>query len=183
MISVSDATLLVNAVNFEKEEYGMVGFVDGVVGDVMVVEVGKYRIGVHCRNYSFPAFESILASEWESIVAVNPRDFLEALKHMKKVGKEKYVEVEVADNRMKLSVKNNYGEDVGVFREVDIELKYGSGFKKSFTIQYLIDALKPVEKERVVELYCPSENEQITCVDIFNESQEYRAMVMEAVLM
>jgi len=183
MISVSDAKLMVNAVNFEKEEYGMVGFVNGVVGDVMVVEVGKYRIGVHCKNYSFPAFESILASEWDSIVAVNPRDFLEALKHMKKVGKEKYVEVDVSDGKMMLSVKNGHGEDVGVFREIEVELRQGNGFKKSFTIQYLIDALKPVEKERVVELCCPSESVQIACIDIFNESQEYMAMVMEVVLM
>jgi hypothetical protein len=47
----------------------------------------------------------------------------------------------------------------------------------------LIDALKPVEKEMTVELYCPSENEQVTCIDIFDVSKEYRAMVMEAVLM
>jgi DNA polymerase III sliding clamp (beta) subunit (PCNA family) len=179
MISVSDAKLLVNAVNLAKEDYGIIGFVDGV----MVVEVGKYRIGLNCQNYSFPAFELILAGEWESVAAINIKDFLGALRHVKKVGKEKYVEVEVAGNKMKLSVKNNYGDDVGVSREIDVELRQGNGFKKSFTIQYLIDALKLVEKEKVVELYCPSESEQIACIDIFNESKEYRAMVMEVVLM
>jgi len=178
LILVNDAKLIVDAVNISKEKLGRVGFRDGVI----VVEMGKYQIGVTCQNYLFPEFDDILAKEWECIISVNTKGFLDALKQVKKVGKEKYVEVEVAGDRMKLRVKNDYGEDVGILKEVNVLLERGEGFKKSFNIQYLIDALKVV-KSKIVEVRCPSENEQVSGIDIFSEDSKYRAMVMEVVLL
>jgi len=176
LISVNDAKLIVDVVNISKEKLGKVGFLD----EVVVVEVGKYRVGVTCCDYFFPEFDNILAKEWVCIVSVNTKGFLDALKQVKKVGREKYVEIEVVGNRMKLSAKNYYGEDVGVSKEIDVLLERGEGFKKSFNIQYLIDALKVV-KSKIVEIHYPSDNKWVNGIDIFSEDGRYRAMVMVVV--
>jgi hypothetical protein len=146
---------------------------------VMVVEIDKLSIGIKCEECALPAFESILAKEYGIVIFVDPRVFTDALKQGKKIKKVKYVHLEVDPSRadkMKLDFRDE-GGDPKMLTEIPIRFDKTGRFNKAFSVQYLIDALRPTRSETVA-LCCPSEdNKSIEVLD-----ERYRTLIMETIL-
>jgi DNA polymerase III sliding clamp (beta) subunit (PCNA family) len=151
-ISVSNANLLVRAMNATVEKIGGIGVSDGV----MLVELENYKIWVKCEDYSSCDFDVILDEGYKSTVSIDANVLISMLGHIKNVLKSEYVEVKTSSNGVKL----NIGRDV----------------EKVFNVQYLIDMLKPVS-DQMVELCCFSDNGG-GCVSVTADGGKYRAVVM-----
>jgi len=153
-ISVSNANLLVKAMNAMVERIGSIGVLDGV----MLVELENFKIWIKCEDYSSCDFDRILAEGYKSDVSIDANVLISMLGHIKNVLKSEYVEVKTGSNGIKLNV----GRDV----------------EKVFNVQYLIDMLKPVSGQ-MVELHCFSDNgEPGGCVSVTADGGKYRAVVM-----
>jgi DNA polymerase III sliding clamp (beta) subunit (PCNA family) len=172
-IPTGAAKFVVDVLNTLGEKSGLIG----IEKDRMVIEVSKYRIGVTRKDCLLPAFESILAKEYKTVVFVNPRLLFNALKQARKIKKVKYVYIEVSSSKadiMKLSFHDNEGNPV-TSMEIPVTPKEVEGFDKAFNIQYLIDALKPTKE--TIALCCPGKDNN--WIDICDG--EYRAMIMETI--
>jgi len=84
-IPTCGAKFIVDTLNILEDEGGKIGIMDGV----MVVEIDKLSIGIKCEECALPAFESILAKEYGTVIFVDPRVFTDALKRGKKIKKVK----------------------------------------------------------------------------------------------
>ena len=177
-ISGSAARLLVEAVKILKETAGEIGVAD----EMVVVCIGRYTIGLKKEECFLPAYESILAKEHKTVVYVNARDMVDALKQIKRIDKVKFVHVEIDPTNTKTMRLFSRDIDGSMGSSIDIPVVFDNRenerVDKSFNIQYLLDALKPVEKE-LVALCDPGEEDG--WIDIVHG--KYRVMIMAAVLM
>jgi DNA polymerase III sliding clamp (beta) subunit (PCNA family) len=177
-VSGSAARLLVEAVRILKETVGEIGITD----EMIVVRLGRYTIGMKKEQCALPAYESVLAQEHRTIVYVKAKEMIDALKQIKKIDKVKFVHIEIDPDNTKTirlfsrDIDGNIGSLINV--PVIFDNRENEKVDKAFNIQYLIDALNPVEKEQVA-LCDPGEEDG--WIDIIHG--KYRAMIMAAVLM
>jgi len=171
-IPASGAKFIVDTLNILGEEAGRIGIMD----EIMVVEIDKLFIGIKCEECTLPAFETILAKEYGTVISMDPKIFTDALKQGRKIKKVKYVHLEVDPGRvdkMKLDFRDE-GGNPKLLTEIPIKLVRTGKFNKAFNVQYLIDALRPTRSETVA-LCCPFEDNK--SIEILDE--RYRAMIME----
>jgi len=178
-ISGSAARLLTEAVRVLKETAGEIGISD----EMVVVRLGRYTIGLKRGECALPAYESILAREHKTVVYVKAKDMINALKQIRRVDKVKFVclDIDPANTRfMKLFSRDVDGTCGSLIHVpfVMLDNRESERIEKSFNIQYLLDALNPVEKE-LVAICDPGDGND--WIDIIWNG--YRAMIMAAVLM
>jgi DNA polymerase III sliding clamp (beta) subunit (PCNA family) len=177
-ISGSAARLLVEAIKILRETTGEMG----LSNDMVVVKVGRCTIGMKKEECFLPAYESILSKEHKTVVYVNAKDMINALKQIKKIDKVKFVHIEIdPDNTETIrlfsrDIDGSIGSLINVPAVFDD--RENEKVSKSFNIQYLLDALNPVEKE-LVALCDPGEEDG--WIDIM--WNRYRAMIMAAELL
>jgi DNA polymerase III sliding clamp (beta) subunit (PCNA family) len=134
------------------------------------------------REGFLPEYESILAKEHKTVVYVKARDMIEALRQIKKVDKVKFVHIEIDPDNIETirlfsrDIDGSIGSLINVPAVFDN--RENEKVDKAFNIQYLIDALNPVEKEQVA-LCDPGEDN--SWIDIVWD--RYRAMIMAAELL
>ena len=177
-ISGSAARLMVEAVKVSKETIGEIGIAD----EMVVVRLGRYTIGLKKEQCALPAYEEVLAKEHKTVVYVKAKEMINILKQIKRIDKVKFVHIEIdpANTRfMKLFSRDVDGTCGSLFLVplVMLDNRESERVEKAFNIQYLLDALSPVEKE-LVALCFPGEDDRVDV--IWNG---YRAMIMAAVLM
>jgi len=177
-ISGSAAKLMIEAVRVLKEKTGKIGTTD----DMIVVNIGRYTIGIMKRESFLPEYESVLAKEHKTKVYVKARDMIEALKQIKKVDKVKFVHIEIdPDNTETIRLfSRDIDGSIGSLINIPavFDNRENEKVDKAFNIQYLLDALNPVEKELVAICAPGEENGWIDI--IWNR---YRAMIMAAELL
>ena len=177
-VSGSAARLLVEAIKVLKERTGEIGIAD----EMVIVRVGRYTIGMKKEECALPAYESILAKEHKTVVYVKAKDMINALKQIKKIDKVKFAHIEINPDNTKTmrlfsqDIDGNIGSSIDI--PVTFDNKENERIEKAFNIQYLLDALSPVERELVALCDPGEENGWIDI--IWNR---YRAMIMAAVLM
>jgi DNA polymerase III sliding clamp (beta) subunit (PCNA family) len=177
-VSGSAARLVIEAVKITKEKTGKIGITD----DMMVMNIGRYTIGMIKRGGLLPEYESVLAKEHKTIVHVNARELINALKQIKKINKVKFVHIEINPENTKTIKLFSRDIDGSIGSLIDIPVIFDNRenerVEKAFNIQYLLDALNPVEKE-LVALCDPGEENG--WIDIIHG--RYRAMIMAAELL
>jgi DNA polymerase III sliding clamp (beta) subunit (PCNA family) len=177
-VSGSAARLLVEAVRILKETVGEIGIAD----EMIVVRLGRYTIGMKKEQCAFPAYEAILAKEHKTVVYVKAKEMINALKQIKKIDKVKFVHIEINPDNTRTMKLYTRDIDGGVGSLIDIPVVFDNRenerVEKAFNIQYLLDALNPVEKE-LVAICDPGDGND--WIDIIWNG--YRAMIMAAVLM
>jgi len=178
-VSGSAARLLVEAAKILKETAGEIGIAD----EMIVVRIGRYMIGMKREECALPAFESLLVREHKTVIYVKAKDMINALKQIKRVDKVKFAHIEIdpANTRfMKLFSRDIDGTPGSLIHVpfVMLDNRENDRVEKAFNIQYLLDALSPVEKE-LVAICDPGEEDG--WIDII--WNRYRAMIMAAVLM
>jgi DNA polymerase III sliding clamp (beta) subunit (PCNA family) len=176
-ISGSAARLLVGAAKVLKDRVGEIGISD----EMVVVRLGRYTVGLKKEDCFLPAYESILAKEHKTIVYVRAKEMINALKQIKRIDKVKFVHIDINPSNTKTMKLFSRDIDGGIGSSIDVPVSFDNRenerVEKSFNIQYLLDALSPVEKE-VVALCDPGEGND--WIDI--TWNRYRAMIMAAVL-
>jgi DNA polymerase III sliding clamp (beta) subunit (PCNA family) len=177
-ISGSAARLLVEAIKMLKETMGEMGLSD----DMVVARVGRYTIGMKKEESLLPEYEAILSKEHKTVVYVNAKDMINALKQIKKIDKVKFAHIEINPANTKTMRLFSRDIDGSIGSSIDVPVTFDNRenerVDKAFNIQYLLDALKPIEKE-LVALCDPGEEDG--WIDII--FGKYRAMIMAAVLM
>ena len=171
-VPTSSAKFIVDTLNILGDDGGRIGIMEGVV----VAEIDKVWIGIKCEECALPAFGSILAKEYGTVIFVDPKVLTDALKQGKKIKKVKYVHLEVDPgkaDKMKLDFRDE-GGNPKLLTEIPIKFDKTGSFNKAFNVQYLIDALKPTRSEAVA-MCCPLEDNM--SIEILDE--RYRALVME----
>ena len=177
-VSGSAARLLIEAVQVLKETTGEIGIAD----DMIVVRLGRYTIGMKKEQCALPAYEEVLAKEHKTVVYVKAKDMINALKQIKKIDKIKFAHIEIDLSNTKTMRLFSRDVDGNIGSSVDIPVTFDNGkngrVEKAFNIQYLLDALSPVERELVAICDPGEENGWIDII-----WDRYRAMIMAAVLM
>jgi len=176
-LSGSAARLLIEAVRILKGTAGEIGITD----EMIVVRLGRYTIGMKKEQCALPAYESVLAQEHRTIVYVKAKEMINALEQIKKIDKMRFIHIEIdPDNTETIRLfSRDIDGSIGLLIDVPavFDNKENEKVSKSFNIQYLLDALKPVGKE-LITLCDPGEDKG--WIDIVWNG--YRAMIMGAVL-
>jgi len=177
-IHSSSAKFVADAVSIAKAKVGNIG----ISYDMLVIEIGRHTIGVWLKDYILPEYELVLAKEHKTVVYVNAWDMIDALKQIRKISKANYVHMEVdPDNPNSIRL---FSQDVDgtITSLIDIPATFddreNEKVNKIFNIQYLLDALKPVERD-IVSLSDPGADNN--WIDIY--CYRYRVMIMGAELM
>ena len=177
-VSGSAARLLVEAVRILGETVGEIGIAD----EMIVVRLGRYTIGMKKEQCAFPEYEAVLAKEHKTIVYFKAKEMINALKQIKRIEKVRFVHIEINPDNTRTMKLYTRDIDGGVGSLIDIPVAFDNRenkrVEKAFNIQYLLDALSPVEKEQVA-LCDPGEDNG--WIDIIHGG--YQAMIMAAVLM
>jgi len=177
-IHSSSAKFIADAVTIAKAKTGEVG----VTNDMLVVRIGKHTIGAWLRDYILPEYDLILAKEHKTVVYVDAHDMINVLKQIKKISKADYVHIEMdpdSPNSIRLFSRDIDG---AITASIDVPATFddreNEKVHKAFNIQYLLDALKPVEKE-IISLSDPGADNG--WIDIYG--YRYRVMIMGAELL
>ena len=174
----SAARLLIEAVRILRGTAGEIGITD----EMIIVRLGRYTIGMKKEQCALPAYESVLAQEHRTIVYVKAKEMINALEQIKKIDKVKFIHIEIDPDNTETIRLFSRDIDGSIGSLIDVpavfDNKENEKVSKSFNIQYLLDALKPVEKE-LITLCDPGEDND--WIDIVWNG--YRAMIMAAVLM
>jgi len=178
-ISGSAARLLVESAKALKETIGEIGIAD----EMVVIRLGRYTIGMKKEQCARPAYEEVLAREHVASVYVNAKDMISALKQIKRIDKVRFVHIEVNSGNARTMKLFSRDTDGSMGSSIDVPIvmlnnKEDRRIEKAFNIQYLLDALNPVEKE-LVAICDPGDGSD--WIDIIWNG--YRAMIMAAVLM
>jgi len=177
-ISGSAARLLVEAVKMLKETTGEMGLSD----DMVIVRVGRYTIGMKKEECFLPEYEAILGKEHKTVVHVNAKEMINALKQIRKIDKVNFVHIEINPDNTKTIKLFSRDIDGNIGSLIDVPVMFDNRenerVEKAFNIKYLLDALSPVEKELVALCDPGEENGWIDIV-----WNKYRAMIMAAMLM
>jgi DNA polymerase III sliding clamp (beta) subunit (PCNA family) len=177
-LSGSAARLLIEAIRILKETTGEIEITSGIV----VIKAGRYTIGMKEEECAVPEFESVLAKEHKTVVYVNAKDMINALEQIKKIDKVKFIHLEIdPDNTETIRLfSRDIDGSIGSLINIPavFDNRENEKVDKAFNIQYLLDALNPVEKE-LVALCDPGEDND--WIDIV--WNRYRAMIMAVVLM
>jgi len=188
-IHSSSAKFIADAVGITKAKTGDIG----VTNDMLVVRIGRHTIGVWLRDYILPEYDLILAKEHKTVVYVNAHDMINALKQIKKISKADYVHIEMDPNNSARELTSDiyFTDSIRLFSRdtdgtitasIDVPVTFddreNERVEKIFNIQYLLDALKPVEKE-IISLSDPGADNG--WIDIYG--YRYRVMIMGAELL